>query len=134
MASAMFILDRLAAGTMELPTARGRYNVQHMTALARQSLATDAVGTVNVSFSGVKAGSEIKLFDQVGELLAGVESAAGTPAFVLSRFSDGSPNNDVRVLIISLSYEVLDFVITLTSANTNIPVFQRKDRNYRNPT
>ncbi|MEJ7805650.1 MAG: hypothetical protein WKG03_06980 [Telluria sp.] len=41
--------------------------------------------------------------------------------------------NNVRILIINLAYEVVDLTIELGTTNTTVPVFQRIDRNYRNP-
>ena len=100
---------------------------------SRQALPTDPVGTVDISFTGVKLGSEIKIFDDDSTLLDGTESSGATPSFTLQRYAPGSPYNTLRILIIALQYEVIDITYELTATDTTIPVFQRIDRNYRNP-
>ncbi len=112
---------------------RGRQNSAFFGFYSRQPLPTDPVGTVSVSFSGVKVGSEIKLFNADKALLDGTESSGVLPAFTMQRYAPGSQYNNVRILIMNLGYEVIDIPYELPSVNTTIPVFQRIDRNYRNP-
>lgn len=100
---------------------------------SNQSLPSDAVGTVTLSLSGIKPGSEVKIFNADAALIGDTESVSGVPSFVLSRFAPGSRLNTVRILIINLAYEVVDLTIELGTTNTTVPVFQRIDRNYRNP-
>ena len=101
---------------------------------SRQSLPTDPVSTVDISFSGVKNGSEIKIFSYEKTLLSGTESSNGIPIYTLSRYAPGSLFNTVRILIMNLGYEVIDLTYDIPITNSTIPVFQRIDRNYRNPS
>lgn len=95
-------------------------------------LPTDPVGSITVTLSGVKPGSEIKLIDKDKNVLGGTESLDGVAAFNVNYYAPGSPNNVIRILIISLGYEVIDLAYTLPNTSITIPVFQRIDRNYRN--
>lgn len=112
---------------------RGKQTSTPFGIYSRQSLATDPVGTLDITFSGIKDGSEIKVFDADKLLITGTESSAGIPLVTLSKYAPGSPYNTVRILIINLGYEVIDLTYELPAADATIPVFQRIDRNYRNP-
>jgi hypothetical protein len=134
MASAMFINSRGSnAGTLELSPSNGRMAINYGHAVERQLLPTDPLGTVTISLSGIKPGSEVVVFDKNGTPVATVASSGTSASFMLSRYADGSPNNKMRFMVLALSYEVVDFDYTLTSTNATIPIFQRIDRSYRNP-
>lgn len=122
--------------TEQVPAAdrRGAINNGYFTPYSRQSLPTDAVGTVKVTITGVKAGTEVKVIDQSLNVVAGTDSSSGDPQLVLSVYAPGSPNNVVRILVIALGYEVIDFNYILPTTDSTIPVFQRIDRTYKNPT
>lgn len=96
--------------------------------------ASDPAGIITLRFSGIKAGTELHLFLPDGTPHAAVESAVANQEITVNRFSTGNPNNNVRVLIVSLGYENLDFQYELPTSDAIVPVFQRIDRNYRNPT
>lgn len=101
--------------------------------LGRVRLPTEPSGSVTITLSGVKAGSEAYIFDSTGNVLAGVESATDPQAFTLQRYATGNPLNSVRIFIASLGYENIDISYTLPETNSSIPIQQRIDRNYRNP-
>lgn len=94
---------------------------------------TDPIGIIALRFSGIKAGSELHLFLPDGTPHASIESATANQEIVVNRFASGNPNNNVRVLIVSLGYENLDFQFELPTRDSVVPVFQRIDRAYRNP-
>lgn len=119
--------------TINIPAQRGRMAVRGGSFVSRQALPTDPAGVITLTFSGVKAGSELYIFLPDGEVHAGVEPTVANQQLVVQRYVSGSPNNTVRVLIASLGYENLDFTIELPESNSTIPVFQRIDRTYRNP-
>lgn len=98
-----------------------------------QRLASDPIGTVTLTLNGVKPGSEVHIIDYAASIISSVESTVGDPSFPLSVYQAGNVRNTIRILVVSLSYEVLDLSFTLTNVNASIPVFQRVDRNYRNP-
>ena len=94
---------------------------------------SDPTSILTLRFSGIKAGSELHLFLPNGTLHASVESVTANQEIVVNRFASGNPNNNVRVLIVSLGHENLDFPFELPTRDSVVPVFQRIDRNYRNP-
>lgn len=99
----------------------------------RMRLPTEPSGSVTITLSGIKPGSEAYIFDSSGNVLAGVESAADPQPFTLQRYATGNPLNNVRIFIASLGYENIDIAYTLPETNSSIPIQQRIDRNYRNP-
>lgn len=112
---------------------RGRQYGSFTQFYSQQPLPTDPIDTVDIAFYGVFTGSEIKIFDIDKVLLDGTETSGTIPTFTLSRYAPGSAYNTVRILIINLGYEVLDVTYELPTNDSTIPVFQRIDRNYRNP-
>lgn len=96
-------------------------------------LPSDPVGQVTITFSGVKAGSEIKLISSGMTIIAGTDSASFNTSFVVDKYTVGSANNVIRILIIALGYEIIDISFTIPQSDASIPVFQRIDRTYNNP-
>ena len=90
---------------------------------------TDVVSGITLTFAGVKVGSEIHIFDSNATLLASVESAVENQTITLQ-----VTGVQVRVFIASLGYENLDIPYLVPASDSTVPVFQRIDRNYRNPT
>lgn len=104
----------------------GQYSVE--------KLSTDSVGTATVTFDGVHAGSEIRVYLPDGTEVAGIESCADDQALSWAYYTPGSANNTVTIRIVHLDYEILDFVYTTQqTAVQSIPVQQRPDGWYRNP-
>lgn len=89
---------------------------------------TDVVSGVTLTFSGIKAGSEIHIFDENSVLLASVESAISNQTISLQ-----VTGMQVRIFIASLGYENIDIPYAVPGSDAVIPVSQRIDRNYRNP-
>ena len=89
---------------------------------------TEVVSGVTLTFGGVKAGSEIHIFNLGGTLLASVESAVENQTISLQ-----TAGVQVRIFIASLGYENIDLKYTVPLSDAAVPVFQRIDRNYRNP-
>lgn len=53
-------------GTLEYPSTRGRFNVNHLVSLSRQLLSTDPVGTTTITLTNVSEGSNISIETQDG--------------------------------------------------------------------
>jgi len=124
------------SGALSPPTANQRgksFITSLMNPIVRERAPTDAIGTIRLSLTGVKDGSEVAVFGPGGQVLGNIEHASGIPSFVLPRYAAGSPNNVVRIMVLALQYEVVDFDYTLAGTEATIPVFQRLDRSYRNP-
>lgn len=134
--SVPYVLCGVLAGVSRIPAAdvRGRFlSTASAAHLANQRLPTDAVGTVKLGISGVKPGSEVHIISADRTLLASNESVGGSVSFTLNRYAAGSANNSIRIVIVHTQYENLDISYELSATDSTIPVFQRIDRNYRNP-
>lgn len=114
-------------------------------------LPADPIGIAPLVLTGLKAGSTVHVFSGAGVTsneVASSEAATGTlkPAaatsisldgrmeFRVPVYQPGSALNDLRILVMNLAYEIIDINQTISSAGLIIPLFQRIDRNYRNPT
>ena len=88
----------------------------------------DHPASTTVTFSGVHAGSEIRVYDASGNELAGVESSTANPelTWVLS-------TGDVRIVIVHPNYRIKEFAYTSSVGNQTIPVQQEPDKWYNNP-
>jgi len=88
----------------------------------------DHPASTTVTFSGVHAGSEVRVYDASGNELAGVESSTANPelTWVLSA-------GDVRVVVVHLDYKIKDFQYTPVAGAVSLPVQQEADSWYSNP-
>lgn len=111
----------------------GLIDVSPWNIVGRMRLSTEALDVIDVTLSGVKVGSEIHIFDYLLSEIVGTESATDPHTFQLSRYSEGNPLNNVRILIASLGYENIDLSYTVPTSDATIPIVQRIDRNYKNP-
>lgn len=99
-----------------------------------QRLPDEPIGSIFLTLTGIKSGSEASVFNQNGDLLATNELTSGDVVFQLPVYASGSANNNVRIFISSLQYENIDIQFSLRRENSTIPFFQRIDRTYKNPT
>jgi len=120
-------------GTLEYPATRGRFNVNHLVSLSKQLLATDPVGTTTVTFSGVNAGSEIRVYLPDATEAAGVETCDANHVLTWSVYAAGSPNNTVTIRIVNTAYKIKEFSYTSTLGAQTLPVQQEADKWYSNP-
>lgn len=101
--------------------------------LSLQKGPSDAIGSTDVTFSGIIAGSEIRVF--VGAIeIAGVESCSTDQILTWPYYTAGNPNNIVTIRIVSLAYKLLEFTYTtLRKSEQAIPIQQSPDPWYKNP-
>lgn len=97
------------------------------------SLPTDPVGTTDVTFDGVNAGSEIRVYLPDGTEAAGIESCAADQVLSWSVYAPGSPNNTVTVRIVHPTYKIKEFDYTASTGAVSLPVQQEIDKWYSNP-
>lgn len=128
-----FDLLPIMAGTIEYPSNRGRFSIGNMVSLARQSLPTDPIGITTVTFSGVNANSEIRVYLPDATEVAGVENCLADHALSWSMYAPGSPNNTVRIVIVHPDYKIKEFTYAASLGNQSIPVQQEQDKWYSNP-
>lgn len=96
-------------------------------------LPTDPIGTTTVTFDGVHAGSEIRVYLYDMTELAGVESSTDNPSLSWSVYANGSANNIVRIVIVHPNYRIKEFTYTSSVGNQTIPVQQEVDKWFSNP-
>ena len=94
---------------------------------------SDATGTTSVTFSGVKAGSEIRVYLSDRTEVAGIESCVDNQVLSWGTYASGNPNNNVRVVIISLDNKILDFNYVSVQGSQSIPIFQEEDPWFKDP-
>ena len=134
MANALFSSRYLGfLGTVEVPTTRGRFLVGSGIAIARQSLPTDPIGTTTVTFDGVNAGSEIRVYLPDASEAAGVETCDDNHVLNWSVYASGSANNTVRIVIVHPDYKIKEFSYTSRVGAQSIPVQQEIDKWFSNP-
>ena len=120
-------------GTLEYPSTRGRFNVNHLVSLSKQLLATDPIGTTTVTFAGVNAGSEIRVYLPDGTEAAGVETCDANHVLTWSVYAPGSSNNTVTIRIVNTAYKIKEFSYTSVAGTQSLPVPQEADKWDVNP-
>ena len=85
--------------------------------------------STTVAFSGVVAGSEIRVYNSAADELAGTESCSADHALTWVIPSPAS----VRVVIIHPDYKIKEFSYSSISGNQSLPVQQEPDKWYSNP-
>lgn len=85
--------------------------------------------STTVTFAGIPAGLEIRVYDSALNELAGVESCAADQAL-----SWGIPSpSTVGVKIVGAAYKIKDFSYASVAGNQSIPIQMEPDRWYANP-
>lgn len=98
-----------------------------------EKLPTDNIGSTSVTFSGVNANSEIRVYLPDTTEVAGVENSLANPELTWAVYSIGSDNNTVRIVIIHPNYKIREFNYVSAIGNQLIPVQQELDNWYSNP-
>lgn len=120
--------------TIASPTStRGPIYNAGLVSISRGVLPSDPIGTTTVTFDGVVAGSEIRVYDPDLNELAGVESCTANHVLTWPVYAAGSPNNNVQIKIINTAYRIKDFPYTSKVGNQSIPVQMEPDKWFSNP-
>jgi hypothetical protein len=107
------------------PVGCGAYSVQ--------KLSTDSISNTTVTFQGVNANSEIRVYLPDGTEAAGVELCDANHVLTWGVYSAGSTNNTVRVVVVHPDYKIKEFNYTASAGNASLPIQQEPDRWYSNP-
>ena len=102
-------------------------------AYSQQKGETDAIGSTIVTFQGVPAGTEVRVYSQARVELAGVDSSTENPALSWPVYPNGSPNNTVYITILKRGYRWQKFNHSSTMGAATIPIFMSTDLGYNNP-
>lgn len=111
----------------------GSAPVQPGAVFGKLKLPTDPIGTAAVTFSGVNAGSEIRVYLPDGTEAAGVETCDANHVLTWSVYAPGSANNTVTIRIVNTAYKIKEFAYTGTAGAQTLPVQQEADKWYVNP-
>jgi len=120
------------AGTVAYPDGRGVMSVGFGAVLGRQSLPDDPIGQTQVTFSGIQAGTEIRVYLPDGTEVAGIESCAANQVLTWSVYAPGA-NSVVTVRLVNTAYRLKEFDYTPVVGTQSLPVQQEADRWYKNP-
>lgn len=101
--------------------------------VAINRMPTDPIGSTTVTFDGVVAGSEIRVYGQDLNELAGIESCSANQVLTWSVYASGSPNNNVTIKIINMAYRIKDFPYVSQLGSLSIPVQMEADKWFSNP-
>lgn len=102
-------------------------------AVSVNRMPNDPVGMTTVTFDGVLAGCEIRIYDPDLNEVAGIESCAENQALSWPMYALGSPKNNLRVKIINVAYRIKDFTYQARVGEQSIPVQMEPDNWYSNP-
>jgi hypothetical protein len=111
----------------------GSSPVQPGTVFGKLRLSTDPIGTTTVTFAGINANSEIRVYLPDGTEAAGIENCATNQVLTWQVYSAGSPNNTVTIRIINWLYDIKELTYTSTVGNTSLPIQQKRDKWSLNP-
>lgn len=96
-------------------------------------LPTDPIGSTTITFAGVNANSEIRVYLPDGTEAAGVEDCAANQVLTWSVYSAGSANNTVTIRIVHPAYKIKEFDYTSSVGAVSLPVQQEVDKWFKNP-
>lgn len=89
-----------AAGTLVMPTTRGRFLVSNLCPVSLQLLPTDPVGVFTLTLTNVVVGSRVNIAPVAGGATLYNNLAASTTVVIpLSVYSPGNPSNDLRIRV-----------------------------------
>jgi len=125
-------LTPYGAGIVEMPSANGGFRQAGLVLLQRQSLPTDPVGTTTVTFSGIQADTEIRVYLPDGTEVAGIESCAANQVLTWSVYAPGA-NSTMYITLLKRGYRWQRFPYTPVVGAQNLPIFQIVDLGYSNP-
>ncbi len=96
------------------------------------SLPTDPIGTTTVTFSGIQAETEIRVYLPDGTELTGIESCAANQELTWPVYAPGA-NSTVYITLLKRGYRWQRFNYAPTVGAQTLPIFQITDLGYNNP-
>ena len=120
------------AGAFEVPSSRGPFTSTGLVLIQRQSLPTDPIGNTTVTFSGIQADTEIRVYLPDGTALTGIEECAANQVLTWPVYAPGA-NSVVTIRLVNAAYKIKEFDYTPVVGTQSLPVQQEADRWYSNP-
>jgi hypothetical protein len=96
-------------------------------------LPTETIGIATVTFEGINANSEIRVYLPDGTEAAGVENCDADHVLTWGAYAPGNANNTVTIRIVHPDYEIQEFTYTVRVGDQSLPIQQLPDRWYSNP-
>lgn len=107
--------------------ATGRSSPAVASAFEVMALPTDPIGSATVTFSGVRAGTEIRVYLPDGTEAAGVEECVDNQSLTWPVYAAGSPNNTVVITLLLRGFRWQRFTFQSVVGNQTVPIFQIPD-------
>lgn len=126
-------LPRLSGQVIYPSSSRGPMVPSAGLIISRGRLSTDSIGTATITFTGVQANSEIRLYLSDGTEQAGIEDCTADQVLACAAYLAGSANNTVRVVVIHPLYKIKEFTYTVSVGAQTLPIQQEPDKWYSNP-
>jgi len=95
-------------------------------------LPNDPIGQTQVTFSGIQAGTEIRVYLPDGTPLVGIEDCAANQVLSWSVYAPGA-NSTMYITILKRGYRWQRFNYTPVVGAQTLPIFQIVDLGYSNP-
>ncbi len=99
---------------------------------SRRALPTDAIGNTTVTFSGIQADTEIRVYLPDGTELTGIESCAANQVLSWPVYAPGA-NSTMYITLLKRGYRWQRFNYAPVVGAQTIPIFQITDLGYSNP-
>lgn len=136
--ASFFVTSPHGCGASRL-TGVGSTPTQPGAVFGKLRLPSDPIGTTTVTFDGVVAGSEIRVYlpdgpsGSAGTEVAGLDSCAAQQQLTWPVYAAGSSNNTVWVHIIKRGLRWMKFPFASKIGAQTLPIFQSTDLGYNNP-
>jgi hypothetical protein len=124
------LFDFANAVEVESPFSNASFNGA---SVGYQKLETDPIGLLVITFDGIPAGIEIRVYDPELNQLAGIESCAEDQVLSWPVYTTGSSKNNVMIKLLSTEYKLKEFPFTSVVGALSIPVQMEPEPWYLNP-
>jgi hypothetical protein len=120
------------AGTVRLPTARGRWAPGGGEAFSKQRLTTDSLGSMNLTLTNVVVGSAIRIEEQAsGTVVYQGTAAASTVVVPIDYYAGGDAKNNLRIKVRKATssplYKAFATLATISDADQSVYIAQISD-------
>ena len=112
--------------------ATGKSRPMGVSVSAVAALPTDPIGTTTVTFSGVNAGTEIRVYLPDGTEVTGIEDCVANQSLPFSVYAPGV-NSTMYITLLKRGYRWQRFNYTPVVGAQTLPIFQIVDLGYSNP-
>ena len=136
---ALGLVGRHGVELMAVDASMNHLHGRHGLSFQYRRLPTEPVGTTSVTFDGVIAGSEIRVYlpdgpdGAAGTEVAGLDACVANQQLSWAVYAPGSQNNNVWIHIIKRGLRWQKFSYASQAGAQSIPIFQNTDLGYNNP-